>query len=495
MQVNTDSSHDIQQATIRGIAWNVVSRTGRITIRFGIGIILARLLSPREFGLVAMVTVITNFANIFAELGFSAALIQKKDINPEHLSSVFWLNLGAGFFLMMLFMAGSPLVAIFYEEPVLIPLTMLISTNFLISALNIVQNTLLTKSLDFRTLSIVEISAVGISGTVAVIMAYTGFGVWSLAVQSVILSSVTAILLWKFSNWYPSFTFKWHAVQDLLGFSMNLFGTQLLNYWVRNIDYVLIGKFLGTNPLGVYNRAYDLMLFPLNNVSRVLSRVMFPSFSIIQEDKKRVKNIFLKVTRTIALVTFPLMLGLFVTVDVFVITLYGTKWVEMIPILRILCLVGLMQSIGTLNGNLYLSQGRADLQFRVSLVVKIIGITGIVIGLKWGIIGVAIGYAITSVINAYPAFYFAGRLVNLTYWELLKNLAGIFICALFMAILVAGLGLMLPSTFPHWAMLLVQACCGIIIYVFLIHIFKLQAYHEIYHLIRQQLVTKGLIAK
>jgi len=486
--------NDFQHRTINGIAWSVISQAGRLGLKFVIGIVLARLLSPREFGLVAMVTVITSFANIFAELGFSAALVQKQDVRQEHLSSVFWLNLGAGLTLTLIFLAGAPLIANFYQEPLLIPLTMLVSTNFLVSSLNIVQNTLLTKSLNFRTLSIVEISAVGFSGLIAIVMAYTGFGVWSLAVQSVVLSAVTAALLWKLGDWCPSLTFEWMAIKDLLGFSMSLFGTNILNYWARNIDYLLIGRFLGTNPLGVYNRAYDVMLFPLASVSRVLSRVMFPSFSIIQKDKRRVRSLFLKTTRTIALITFPMMLGLFVTVEPFVMTVYGSKWHEMIPVLQVLSLLGVAQSVRTLNGNLYLSQGEANLQFKIGLVLKTNGILGIVIGLRWGVVGVAVGYAIASIINAYPSFFFAGRLVNLTFGQLLRNLSGVFGCAAAMAVLVWGLGLLLPSVWPYWALLAVQVSFGMVVYFLFIHVFKIQAYQDLRALaLAQWQLRKGQI--
>jgi len=452
---------------------------------FLIGVILARLLSPREFGLVAMITVITNFASIFAELGFSAALIQRQDVTQEHLSSVFWLNLGAGLLLTLVFIAGAPLIAAFYGEPLLTPLTMFIATNFLISSLKIVQNTLRTKSLDFRTLSIVEISAVGISGAVAIGMAYAGLGVWSLAAQSVILSTVTAVWLWKLGNWRPSLTFSWRAVEGLLGFSLSLFGTKLLNYWVRNIDYLLVGRFLGTTPLGIYNRAYDVMLTPQVGVSRVLSRVMFPSFSVIQEDKRRVRSIFLRMTRTIALVTFPMMLGLFAITEPFVLTIFGPKWSEMVPILRLFSLTGMMQSIGTLNGNLYLSQGRADVQFRVGLVLKLIPILGIVIGLRWGVIGVAVGYSFASIILAYPSFFFAGRLIGLTFWQLLGNLFSVLGCAVAMAALVWGVGLLLPD-WPHWIVLTTQVLFGMLVYILLIHSLKIRAYQEIRELLSEQ---------
>lgn len=477
---------EFRSRTISGISWSVVSQVGAQALMFLTTVVLARLLSPREFGLLAMITVITSFAKVFADMGFSSALVQKQDVRPEHWSSVFWLNLGIGLLLTLIFMMGAPILAHFYSEPMLFPLTLFISTNFLIGSLTIVQKTMMIKSLDFRSLSVVDITAMAISGIVAIMMAYAGAGVWSLAVQAVLLSVVSAILLWKLAKWRPSFIFEWAAIKDLLGFSLSLFGSTLLNYWVRNLDYLLIGRFIGSQSLGVYRNAYQVMLFPLANVSRVISRVMFPSLSLVQQDKARVKHLFLRMTRTIALVTFPMMTGLFVVVEPFVLTLFGSQWSAMIPILQIFCLVGLMQSLGTLNGNLYLSQGRADLQFRVGLFLKMNGILGIVIGLRWGALGVAIGYATASLINSFPSFFFAGRLVNLTYWEVWRRLLGTLTCALIMAAAVWGLGLLLPAQWSNWLRLAVQVLLGMLLYSALVHFFRVQAYVEMRELLSER---------
>lgn len=478
---------EFKNKTVRSILWSVVSQVGRQMLLLIIGIILARLLSPEEFGLIAMVTVITSFALIFGELGFSAALVQKKDITQDILSSIFWLNLCAGILLTVVFIICAPLIARFYQEPVLIPLTILVSLNFTLSSLNIVQNTILTKSLDFRTISIVEIISVSISGLIAIVLAYMGFGVWSLAIQTVTISAITAILLWLLNDWRPKFVFKWSGVKDLLGFSSNLLGTNTLNYWARNIDYILIGRYLGSYPLGIYNRAYMVMLFPLQNVTRVIARVMFPSFSLIQDDKERIKKLHLRLTRIVALFTFPMMLGIFVTVEAFVLTIFGEKWVAMIPVLRILSLVGLVQSIIGLNGYIYLSQGKADLQFRLGLVFKSVVILGILIGLRWNIIGVAIGYAFAMLINLYPNVYFSGRLINLSFWELMVNLSGVYICAFIMAIIVAICGLFLPSSLSSWLVLMIQVSLGGCVYIFILHLFKIKAYQDIQELLIEQI--------
>ncbi|MDI6827162.1 MAG: MOP flippase family protein [Armatimonadota bacterium] len=480
------TANAFKNKTIRGIGWSVAGQLSNQALTIITTVILARLLSPREFGLLAMVIVITSFANLFSEMGFGSALVQRQNIRQEHLSSVFWLNVAAGLLLTIAFIICSPLISSFYGESILKPLTLLISANFAVGSLSIVQRTNFVKTLNFRKLFIVETTAVAISGLVAIALAYAGAGVWSLAVQSVVLTSVTTLMLWLLSGWRPSLIFRLDAIKDLLGFSANLFGTDVLNYWVRNIDYLLIGRFIGSNPLGIYKNAYQIMLFPLTNVSRVISRVMFPALSIIQDEKARVRSIYLQITRTIALITFPMMIGLFVVVKPFVLAIFGTKWSDMIPVLRVLSVVGMMQSIGTLNGNLYLSQGRADLQFKVSLFVKATAVLGIVIGLRWGILGVAIGYAVASILNSYPAFYFAGRLVDLSYWRLWRNLLGVVSCSVAMAAIVFGVGAILPTKWPYSVQLLCQVTAGALAYITMLHFLNIKAYAEAKQILAEQ---------
>lgn len=469
---------DLRQKTLTGVTWSLGSQLGRQMVVFVVGVILARLLSPREFGMVAMVTIITGFATIFAEMGFGGAIVQKDDVEEKHLSSVFWINIGLGLLLTVLFVLAAPLIADFYEEPLLLPLATFLSFNFIISSLNIVQTTLLMKTLEFRRLSVVEIISVTISGVVAIALAYLGFGVWSLAIQAMLLSAITALLLWITSSWRPKFMFNWEAVKELLGFSTSLFATTTLNYAVRNIDYVLIGRFLGPDPLGIYNRAYSVMLFPLANISRVIARVMFPSFSMIQENKRRVKKIFLQLTRIVALFAFPIMLGVFVTASKFVPVIFGDQWLAMIPVLRILCFVGLIQSIVSLNGNLYLSQGRADLQFKLGIILRFNLILGIVIGLQWGLVGVAIGYAVAVFINAYPNFFFAGRLVDISLKELLAGLLPLLGISSLMALCVFLLDMILTPLLPDWATFLLLVVAGAVLYFAFLHLFKSRTYVE-----------------
>lgn len=469
--------------TLTGLSWSIVSQVGRQGTTFVVGIVLARLLSPEEFGLIAMVTIITGFASLFAELGFGSAIIQKEEVWEVHLSSVFWLNIGSGALLTLVFVAGSDLVANFYDEPILQPITAVLAFNFLIGSTAIVQRSLYTKAIDFKSLFIVQISTSVVSGGIAVYLAFEGFGVWSLVWRGLLYSFFEAILLWVLSTWKPRFLFNWNKVKELLGFSLNLLGEKLINYSARNVDDLLIGKFIGSGGLGIYSKAYSLMLFPLRNVSSVISKVMFPSLSTIQEDKARVKKVFVKMTKSVALITFPVMSVLFVVADLFVIEVLGEQWIAMIPILRIFCVLGMIQSINTLVGSLFLSQGRTDILFKLGLVVKVWIVSAIVFGLKWGVMGVALSYSIASIVAFIPEMHYGGKLVNLKVVDVLKNLSPFFLLSFIMGIMITLINFLLGEQIEGLLKLIILIASGAIIYIFLLVITNNNMFNELRRLV------------
>ncbi|NIM96332.1 MAG: MOP flippase family protein [Anaerolineales bacterium] len=480
--------------TISGIGWSGVLQLGRQGVQFVIGVILARLLSPDDFGLIGMILVFTGFALIYSDMGFGSALIQKQDTRPDSYFSIFWINVGTGLALMLLFMALSPLIARLYGQPILAPLTMLVSTNFFIGSFKIVQDSLLRKQLEFRRLAFVNLTALVISGIAGITMALLGLGVWSLAWQSIILTGLTVILLWIVSAWRPAMRFKWKTVKELLGFSSNLLGFSSVNYWIRNADKFLVGRFLGSSALGIYSRSYSIMLLPLTTISGTIGSVLFPALSKIQDDVPRIQRLYLRMIAVVALITFPMMLGLLVVAEDFVLFLFGAQWVGMIPILQAFCIVALVQSIGTLNGNIYLSQGRTGLQFRVGGTIGLLGVIAILIGLQWGLIGVAYAYTLFTLLVAYPSIRIAVSLIDLSFIQVIKNLAGIFGCAAAMALLLWGIESLLPSDWPHWAYLAAQIPLGVAVYGALIHFFHIQAYQELKEIIREQVQSRFMTA-
>lgn len=479
-----------RERTLSGALWSVTSQTGRQAILLASNIILARLLTPRDFGLTATVLIFVNFAIILAEQGFGAALIQRKEVTEDHLSSIFWVNVALGLGFTVLFLAGAPFIAALFHEPALIPLTRVIACIFAINSLGMVQATMLTRRLAFKSLAKAEIAAAWLGGAVAIILAWRGWGPMSIAVQAVVTSVVSVLILWKVDDFRPRARFRWAAVRDLAEFSTNSLVSSVTHYWVHNVDNVLVGLTLGQGPLGIYTRAYSVMLFPLSRVSRVLSRVMFPSLSLIQDDLPRVRGVYLKMTRVIALVTFPLMIGVAATAENFTAVVFGPQWGEMVPLLRILAIVGMVQSVTTLTVNLYLARNETGLRLRVILPIQALQVLGIVIGLNWGILGVSIGYAVASLAAAPVECYYAGMLIGLGLPRFLSSLSGVFACAAAMGLAVAGLGALLPPGFSPFAAFGLQVALGVAVYAGLLHGFSVEGYDELRALVRDRLARR-----
>lgn len=479
-----------RERTLSGALWSVTSQAGRQAVLLVSNLVLARLLTPQDFGLVATVLIFVNFAIILAEQGFGDALIQRPEISEEHLSSIHWLNVAVGAAFTAAFIAGAPLIARVFREPALIPLTRAAAWIFAINSFGMVRSNLLTRHLSFKTLAKVEISAAWAGALAAVALAWRGWGAMSIAVQAIVSSVVTVLALRGLSDWRPRLTFRRSAVADLFGFSSASVAGSVTTYWVRNIDNVLVGYVLGQGPLGVYTRAYSVMLFPLSRVSRVLSRVMFPSLSIIQDDRPRIRGLFLRMTRVIALVTFPIMLGVAASARAFVGVVFGPQWGEMVPVLRILAVVGMVQSVTTLLVNIYMSQNRTGLRLRVILPIQAAQVLGIVIGLKWGILGVAGGYAIASLATAPVECYYAGILIGMSLTDFLSNLSGVFLCAAASALAAAAAGALAPAEAPVLAVFALQAAAGGTVYALLLHAFSVKSFGELLALIDEVLARR-----
>lgn len=469
----------IKQQTISGIGWSAGASIAGQILDLAISIILARLLTPEAFGLVGMTAVFTGFVAIFGDMGFSSALIQRRVVEDRHLSSIFWLNIAFGILLTTITIAAASPIATFYKDPQIKPLMFLVGINFTLSSFGIIQRTLLRRELSFRQLTIIENSSTLIAGFVAVILAFAGYGAYALVGQILVANLIAILFLWLTSKWRPQLTFDLEAAKELLAYSSNLLGFTVFNYWSRNADNLLIGKFLGSSELGIYTRAYSIMLLPLTQISAIVGRVMFPALSKIQMDKQKVKHIYLRSISMIALITFPMMLGLLVISDTFVMSLYGPQWSQVIPILRIFCLVGMVQSVSSTAGWIYQSQGRTDWMFRWGIGAGVTVFISFAVGIRWGALGVAVSYAVVSVPLTYISFFIVGKLLDSEVLEVIQATSGVFLCAAVMATLVWLITWHIPQTWSYWQYLVIQISVGIVIYLVLIHTFKLKAYLEI----------------
>lgn len=424
----------LKRKTISGLFWSFLAQGGKQVSQIIVTTILARLLSPDDFGTLAMVTVFINFAMIFSEMGVSSALIQKQDTHDRHYDSAFWLNIFVGIGLTLIFMAASPLIAWFYKKPELSPILLVVAFNFLFSSFTIIQQAILTKEMNFRSLAIRDIIAVILSGIIGIILAHHGFGVWSLVYQFLAFTIINAFLLWILSPWRPRLRFALSDIKDIFHFSAHLTGFNILNYFSRNIDQLLIGKFLGAQALGYYSLAYKIMLYPLQNISAIIGKVMFPALSKIQGNLFKVREIYTQMIKKIALITFPFMAVVFATAPEFTRVIWGERWEPMIPLIRMLSVCGMAQSIHTTCGGLLLSQGKSKLQLYLGLWSALLNTAAISIGLRWGIYGVAACYLIIQILWISYAQQICNKTIELELNNFIRSLWPILLHSAFIAL-------------------------------------------------------------
>jgi len=449
-------------SAILSVKWSSISQIARQALQILTTIILAKTLSPSDFGLMSMAMVVIGFLNIFRDLGTSSAIIQRHDLSEKLLSSIFWVNVVFGTVVTLVVYLFAPMVASFYNEMRLTFVLKLLSASFLISSIGITQQALLERKLEFTKLAKVEIAATLFGAVVGITLAFSGAGVWSLVFQALSTALVSTILLFLFfSSWHPALLFDFTEIRKVARFSLNLSGFNITNYVVRNADYLLIGKFLGAQELGYYSLAYRIMLYPLQNVTAVISRVMFPVYSRIREDNNKFRSAYLDVAGIIALITFPMMLGMMGVSDYFVVVFFGEKWRVVSLLLIIFSPVGLLQSIEATTGAIYLVQNRTDWMFRWGIGTGLFTVVCFVVGLRWGIVGVALSYLVATLIGTYPCFRIPFTLIDLKVSDLIKKLWKPFFCSLLMLCTIYVGALTLSPALSKGATLTVLFILGI----------------------------------
>jgi amino acid adenylation domain-containing protein len=474
----------LRQRTLAGLGWSGATQVLGQAFQFGFSVALARLLTPAEFGLVGMILVFTGFASSLADFGMGASLIQKPSPSQAHLSTVFWLNVAVGTFLTLLFSATAPLIAGFYQEPRLTPLTIAMASTFLLGSLSVVQNALLSKSIDFRARFRIEGVATIVSGIVAVALAWSGAGVWSLVGQTIAFAATRAAMTWQQSMWRPSWSFDRAATRELLGFARHMAAFNTIIYWENNVEKMAIGRLIGSAPLGVYNLAEGLMRTPSTAITATAGGVMFPSLSLIQADVESVRRVYLRSNRLIAAVTFPAMAGLIAVAAPLILSLFGEKWRGTIPLLQLLCLAGAAQSVYNTSGWLYLSCARPDLLLRSGVYAFAARIAGVLIGLHWGVPGIVCGYVIgVYACVLYPTWSAAGRLVGLRMIDLLRNVSAPILCAAAMGAVVAHAIHWVRGEHVQVLRLIIGVPLGVAVYAILIRVCWVQGWQEISELL------------
>lgn len=477
-------SKSLKHEAMHGLFWSFFERIGRQGIQFIIGIILARLLLPDQFGLIAMLSIFIAVAQTFVDSGFSSALIQKQDASHLDECSIFYFNILVGFMGAGVMFISAPWIATFYQIPLLTPLARVLSLNLIINAFGVVQSTLLTKRIDFKAQMKISMIATVLSGSIGVTMAYQGYGVWSLVAQSIGGNLFGVILLWFFLPWRPSWAFSWVSLRSMFPFGSRLLFSGLLDTIYNNLYFVVIGKMFSATDLGYYTRAQQTQQMPVDNLSSTVNRVTFPVFSSIQDDKARLKRSIQKALSTLALFNFPLMIGLAVVAKPLVLVLLTDKWLPCVPYLQLLCVVGLLYPLHAINLNALMAQGRSDLFFRLEIYKKAIITATICLTWRWGITAMIYGQIVTSVIAYYMNSYYTGKFLSYPVIEQLRDLVPILLLASLMGFSVSLVRYIHLQS--NITLLLFQVLLGIVLYIILCGLSKISSYFEIRSIVKEE---------
>lgn len=433
------SEQSLKQQTVRGVGWSFADSLLGQGITFLVGLVLARLLSPDEYGLIGIITIFITIFNFIVDSGFSNAIIRKNNTTDQDYNTMFIVNMGVSVILFGLMFVCAPLIAEFFQRPDLTNLCRVMGIVVIINALSIVQNTILTKRLDFKTKTKASFISSISSGILGIVMAYKGLGVWALVGQQISCRLLNTLCLWSFNRWYPNFTFSISSFREMWNFGWKLLVSGIIDQAWTQIYQVVIGKFYTPAALGQYTRAQQFAGICSSNLTSIVQRVSYPALSKIQDDTLRLKSGYKKVIKTTMLVTFTLMLGLAGCAKSLIIVLIGDNWIDSVPMLQVICFSGMFYPLHALNLNMLQVQGRSDLFLRLEIIKKCIAVIPILMGIFIGIYYMLICSVITGLFALYLNAYYSGPYLKYPIWEQALDILPSLLMSLSMFIILFGL--------------------------------------------------------
>jgi PST family polysaccharide transporter len=405
-----DLREGVAGRAIRGGAFTIGSQASQFIISLLSTMVMARLLTPRDYGLIGMVTVVTGFLTIFKDIGLSRATIQRSVLTHDEASSLFWINGGVGVCIALLTAAIAPVLARFYGEARLTDITIALSCGFLVSGFSVQHQALLRRRMHFGILAVNDVISITLAALVGITMAKERLSYWAIVGFQLTFSVSGAMLAWVACRWRPSLPKRSTRVREMLAFGGNITGFTVLNYFSRNSDDLLIGRIWGSQQLGLYAKAYQLLLFPLNQINLPVGGVAVPTLSRLVDEPERYRAAFTRTLDKIVMITMPLVMFLLVTADWLIAVVLGSQWVGASKIFMWLAIAGFVQPIGYTTGWLFTSQNRTGELLRWGILSSAIAVTSIAAGVHWGAEGVAKSYALTSALLTTPLnLWFVGR--------------------------------------------------------------------------------------
>lgn len=479
----------LKKKTLDGLVWSFMDSLAGQGITFVVGIVLSRLLTPREFGLVGMLTIFIAISTVFINSGFSQALIRKTNCTPEDYTTVFYFNLVVSHIAFLILFASAPIISAFYQEPELNPLVRALGLVLIVDAFSIIQSTTLTKRIDFRLQTRISILSSLCSGIIGISAAYMGFGAWSLVLKTVSARMINSALLWAWNRWRPVGTFCMKSFNEMFSFGSKLLITGLIDTFYRNIYYFVIGKYFSAAELGFYARADMFKNLPSQNINGIISRVSYPVLAALQDNPEQLKAGYKRLIASTMIITFILMMGMAAVAEPLVITLVGEQWRPCIIYLQMLCFAGMLYPLHALNLNMLNVKGRSDLFLKLEIIKKVLAVPTIIIGVIYGIKIMIIGMMVNSLVAYYLNSYWSGKLIGYPMLEQISDIMPSFGIAFVIGVVVYFSGQFLP--YGYFPKLCLQILIGAGMTLLIFELCRIQDYLYLKDILRTKVYNLG----
>lgn len=473
--------NSIKKSVLSGLFWRFSERTAAQGVSFVVSVVLARLLTPEDYGLIGLITVFISIATVFVSSGFGNALIQKKNATQTDFSSVFYFSIVMGLIMYAILFVCSPLIAKFYNEPLLIPIVRVLSISLVIAGINSVQQAYVSKTMQFKRFFFSTIIGTIISAVIGIFMAYKGYGVWALVAQTLINQVIDTCILWFTVKWRPTLEFSLKGMKKMFSYGWKLLFSNIIDTVYNNLYSLVIGKFYSAKDLGYYNRGRNIPNMVITNINGSIQSVMFPAFSNCQGDKIRLKAMVRRSIMTSTYIIFPAMIGLAAVSKPLTVLLLTEKWLPSVPFMQFSCFILAFWPIHTTNLQAINAVGRSDIFLKLEIIKKIIGFSIMVISIPFGLYVMMIGNCfsaiLSSVINASPN----KKLLNYGYKEQIMDMLPAIFLSVVMGVCV------LAWTFFNLSNILILVCqviTGIIVYIMGSKLLKIESFNYIAAMIK-----------
>ncbi|MDY6802767.1 MAG: lipopolysaccharide biosynthesis protein [Cyanobacteriota bacterium] len=486
----------LKQKVIKGALWSAIQSWLGQVISFVVFFVLARLLEPEAFGLIALAAVFLAFMQIFLNQGFAEAIIQKKELEPEHLDTAFWIAVSISLLLTLLGIGFADVTASVLNEPLLKPIVRWLSLSFLFSGLSSVQQAILRRELAFKSLAARTLIARFIGGAIGVVMALLGFGVWSIVCQKLSEGFAGVLLLWWVSDWRPGFKVSKRHFKELFGFGINIVGFNVLYFFNRHSDDLLIGYFLGPVALGYYSVAYRLLMLMTNVLTQTTAQVALPTFSRLQQEPERMRSAFYSATQLTSTIAFPCFLGMAALAPELVPTLFGQQWEPSIPVMRILAFIGVLHSVSFFQSNVILAMGKPGWRLGVNCLNAGLNVAAFaLVVLVWGKIeAVAAAYVIRGYLLSPIPLLMIRKLIGIEGSDYFRQLASPLGASIIMVGSIFAVKYLVANSISISAQLVVCVAVGAIIYGVAIALLAPKLFGRVIELVKLAL-SKSKVSK